>query len=446
MSAPVEAKTAGLAFYMRYRDVAGAVEWLSSTLGFERHTVLTGPDGEILHAELKFGRGIVMLGPVRDSDFDRLFRQPDEIGGHETQSCYLSCEDADAICLRAKAAGAEIMLEVQDDEAGRRGFTCRDPQGHIWSIGTYDPWRTAPMLDTAANTIEPRFRSWHGGERHIGSPALLATFAGTLGALVMLVFYASHSAVSTVDGVLTAPAFESSKTSAAAIREAVETGALPGGTDAAAADQQEAAQTLNAVRAALASERTARIAAEQAAEKIRVDLARATETSRVAMDALRAEGARAERARAAAEDTLRSTRDELATVHKARETAERSAAAAESGLNAERKQRASAEAELEEAMKTISGKPQPRTAKEAALAPADAAAKEATAPDAPASVAAPAATSPEKAVESETGSKEKSESRRSRTKPSVRAQSKPSVAKPKKKIDNGDVPAPLALP
>ena len=36
-------------------------------------------------------------------------------------------------------AGAQIVLDIKDEDYGGRGFTCRDPEGHIWSIGTYDP-------------------------------------------------------------------------------------------------------------------------------------------------------------------------------------------------------------------------------------------------------------------------------------------------------------------
>jgi len=43
---------------------------------------------------------------------------------------------------RAKAAGAEIVMDIKDEDYGGRGFWCRDPEGHLWSFGTYDPWET----------------------------------------------------------------------------------------------------------------------------------------------------------------------------------------------------------------------------------------------------------------------------------------------------------------
>ncbi len=125
---------------LRYRDAAGAIDWLCSTFGFEAQLVVPGEKGSIVHAQLSFGNGMIMLGSVADSEYNRLMKQPDEMGGASTQSCYVVVADADAVYERAKAAGAPIMLDIKDEEYGGRGFTCRDPEGHVWSLGTYDPW------------------------------------------------------------------------------------------------------------------------------------------------------------------------------------------------------------------------------------------------------------------------------------------------------------------
>lgn len=125
---------------LRYRNAPAAIEWLCKNFGFEKHLVVPNEDGTIAHAQLSFGSGMIMLGLVVESDFGRLMKQPDEIGGAETQSAYLVVSDADAIHARAKAAGAEIVMEIKDEDYGGRGFSCRDLEGHLWSIGTYDPW------------------------------------------------------------------------------------------------------------------------------------------------------------------------------------------------------------------------------------------------------------------------------------------------------------------
>ena len=45
---------------------------------------------------------------------------------------------------RAKAAGASFVIDIKDEDYGGRGFTCRDPEGHLWNVGTYDPWEAEP--------------------------------------------------------------------------------------------------------------------------------------------------------------------------------------------------------------------------------------------------------------------------------------------------------------
>ena len=123
---------------MRYRDAPAAIDWLCRAFGFERHLVVPGENGTIAHAQLSFGNGMIMLGSARDDDFGRLVRPPE--GGVGTQSPYVVVADADLHYARAKAAGAEILFGIKDEDYGGRGYTCRDPEGHVWSFGTFDPW------------------------------------------------------------------------------------------------------------------------------------------------------------------------------------------------------------------------------------------------------------------------------------------------------------------
>ncbi len=125
---------------LRYRDAPAAIEWLCDTFGFEKNLVVPGENGVIEHAQLTFGNGMIMLASVIDSEFGRLMKQPDEIGGAETQSAYLIVDDADVVYARAMAAGATIVMDIKDEDYGGRGFSCRDLEGHLWNFGTYDPW------------------------------------------------------------------------------------------------------------------------------------------------------------------------------------------------------------------------------------------------------------------------------------------------------------------
>lgn len=125
---------------MTYRDAPAAIEWLCRAFGFEKHAVYPGPDNTIMHSELTLGDGMIMIGSVANNPRANLYEQPDETGGAETRSVNLIVPDADAIYARAKAAGAEITLEITDKPYGGRGFSCRDPERHQWNVDTYDPW------------------------------------------------------------------------------------------------------------------------------------------------------------------------------------------------------------------------------------------------------------------------------------------------------------------
>jgi uncharacterized glyoxalase superfamily protein PhnB len=125
---------------LRYHDAPAAIDWLCRAFGFEKSAVYSNPDGTVAHAQLTFGNGMVMLSSVtKDTPFGDLIRQPADVGA-ETQSPYLVVADCDAVYATAKAAGAEIVLDIEDKDYGGRGFTCRDPEGHVWSVGSYDPW------------------------------------------------------------------------------------------------------------------------------------------------------------------------------------------------------------------------------------------------------------------------------------------------------------------
>ncbi len=129
---PATAKTtiATIIPALRYRDAPGAIEFLCTAFGFERHFVVPGEAGTIDHAQLRFGNGMVMLGSARDDEFSRV----------ANQSTYIIVDDADAHYARARAAGAEMVKDIMSPDYGGRLYTSRDPEGHLWSFGTYDPW------------------------------------------------------------------------------------------------------------------------------------------------------------------------------------------------------------------------------------------------------------------------------------------------------------------
>jgi uncharacterized glyoxalase superfamily protein PhnB len=125
---------------LRYRNAPAAIDWLCNVLGFTRHAVYDGPNGSIGHAELALNGGMIMLGSAKDDEHGRRFKSPDEVDGMETGSVYVIVADVEAVHARAVAAGAVIIRPLEDMPYGSREFSVRDPEGHSWSVGTYDPW------------------------------------------------------------------------------------------------------------------------------------------------------------------------------------------------------------------------------------------------------------------------------------------------------------------
>lgn len=132
-------KPASIIPALRYRDAAAAINWLCRTFGFEEHLVVPGENGAIAHAQLTLGDAMIMLGSGHGGDYDKLLVHPVDAGG-VTQAPYIVVAAVDDHYARAKAAGAEIVLEIADQDYGGRLYSCRDPEGHVWNFGSYDPW------------------------------------------------------------------------------------------------------------------------------------------------------------------------------------------------------------------------------------------------------------------------------------------------------------------
>jgi uncharacterized glyoxalase superfamily protein PhnB len=123
--------------FLTYEDAPAALDWLERALGFERSSVHEAPDGSIAHAELRFGDGMVMLGKAGDNGFG--MKTPREAGA-VTQGVYVIVDEGiDAHYEQALAAGAEIVRELHDTDYGSRDYMAHDPEGNLWSFGTYRP-------------------------------------------------------------------------------------------------------------------------------------------------------------------------------------------------------------------------------------------------------------------------------------------------------------------
>ncbi len=118
---------------VNYQDAHAGIQWLVDVLGFERVAVHTDGDPEVIvHSELRWPEGGgVMCGTANrpDSEFSRM--------PTGAASCYIVTDQPDDVFARATAAGAEVVRGLVDEDYGSRGFTVRDPEGNLWSFGTY---------------------------------------------------------------------------------------------------------------------------------------------------------------------------------------------------------------------------------------------------------------------------------------------------------------------
>ncbi len=128
----------------RYKDAKRAIGWLCEAFGFSEHLVVPGEgDASVAHAQLVLGNAMVMLGSADShggNAIDLRVRPATELGGVTNASVYLVVPDADAHHARSVAAGAEIVMEIEDQSYGGRAYSCLDLEGNVWSFGTYDPW------------------------------------------------------------------------------------------------------------------------------------------------------------------------------------------------------------------------------------------------------------------------------------------------------------------
>lgn len=135
---------------LRYRDAHAAIAWLERAFGLVRHAVYTGEGNIVEHAELRYGAGAVMLGTAKPAHAG-LYAMPDETGGRVSSGVYLVVPDCNPVWESARAAGAEVVMELQTMSYGGQAFTVRDPEGYLWAVGEYDPWK-AREAATGAET------------------------------------------------------------------------------------------------------------------------------------------------------------------------------------------------------------------------------------------------------------------------------------------------------
>jgi uncharacterized glyoxalase superfamily protein PhnB len=337
-----------------YRDAGAMVEWLSDAYGFEKQRIVKGENGELEHAQLAFGDSIIIVVRLEAARLERLLVHPDQIGGVETQACYLALSDIDAHYTRATTRGAEIISGIEGKDRGDRGYVSRDPEGHIWMFGTYDPYAARHIGKTDdQRRNDDRRRRRRGG---VSAPSL------ALAVVLLIASIAAGLAWTYVDWL--------AALSTDAFRSATEGRSAPQGAEGDAKGivnkllqaqkakenaEHKLSQTLAALETTAKREKEARSSLAQET-RAKDDLAR---TVAEWGDEL----ARERIAREAAEKTAREATDQLRRLQIAMPTPERTAREMTEKYELERKSRALAEESLQTALAELARE---RSAKAAA--------------------------------------------------------------------------------
>lgn len=130
--------------YLFYKDVKSALSWLEKTFGFKKRGEILELDGGIMHAEMVFKDGVLMMGSPSN---ERGSKSPSELPG-VNQSLYIYVDDVDAHYVHAKSLDAPNISEPMDMFWGDRMYTVQDLEGHHWSFAEH-------VKDVAPEDMKP---------------------------------------------------------------------------------------------------------------------------------------------------------------------------------------------------------------------------------------------------------------------------------------------------
>lgn len=123
---------------LQYEDCPAAIAFLERAYGFTTQARFDNPDGSVAHAQLVLDGNLIMVGSFRPDNIYGI-GTPARLGG-VTGSLSVTLADPQAHYDRARAAGAEIITPLAAKDYGGSSYDTRDPGGHIWTFGDYDPF------------------------------------------------------------------------------------------------------------------------------------------------------------------------------------------------------------------------------------------------------------------------------------------------------------------
>jgi PhnB protein len=144
-------------------NAAQAIDWYKKALGAEEVARAVGPDGKIMHAEIRIGDSLIMVNDAMGGG-----KGPKSFGGSPA-SLWLYVEDCDSLFKRAVAAGASVrpgpMGELTDQFWGDRSGTFTDPQGYHWTIATHKEDLTPEEMKKRTEEFMKNFAAPQGANR-----------------------------------------------------------------------------------------------------------------------------------------------------------------------------------------------------------------------------------------------------------------------------------------
>jgi PhnB protein len=137
------------------KGASKAIDWYKKALGAEELYRMPGPDGRLMHAEIKIGNAVVMM---TDEMPEMGGKGPQMLGGTPV-SLMIYCEDCDVLFNRAVAAGATVRMPIEDAFWGDRWGMLTDPFGHVWSIATRKKNLSVPEMKRAMDEFMAKFKA-----------------------------------------------------------------------------------------------------------------------------------------------------------------------------------------------------------------------------------------------------------------------------------------------
>jgi uncharacterized glyoxalase superfamily protein PhnB len=125
--------------FLTYDEPEKAIEWLQEAFGFQKLSVALNPAGQVMHAELRTGSSVVLLTPAKGGGVLPMCSPRDLPFVNQGVFVHIPREAVDKHYEQALAAGAKVILPLEDKVYGSREYTCADIEGHLWSFGTYAP-------------------------------------------------------------------------------------------------------------------------------------------------------------------------------------------------------------------------------------------------------------------------------------------------------------------